>query len=191
MASGKDDCLVFDHTDTTLRLGLVTDIYRDRLRTSKGDAEERQRKAEGKEKPTPTPRECGKCHHLIPAAVRVCPACGAVSERQSSVETIDGELHEYGKPAPAEKTKAKKETAIEKLAAQGKQAIFSQLLTLQKERADGWVAHKYKGIFGVWPKNLSHAKAEPTAELQIYIHHTNIKWAKSNTAYSMVDINAA
>ncbi|HYA07718.1 MAG TPA: DEAD/DEAH box helicase [Xanthobacteraceae bacterium] len=175
---GKTDCLIFDHTDTHLRLGMVTDIHHARLRTAKSDAEEKERERSGAADKTPTPRECPQCHCLIPVKTPACPSCGFRPQRVSTVQCEDGELYEYGTAKPEAKAKAKPETAAERLAAQGKQAIYSQLLAMQGAKADGWVAHKYKGIFGVWPRGLASTKAEPTPELQIWIHSQNIKWAK-------------
>jgi DNA repair protein RadD len=174
---GKADCLVFDHTDTTLNLGLATDIYQAKLRTDKSDAAERKAPTE---KPAPLPRECFRCSAVIPAGVRICPACGAKSQKPSIVETIDGELHELGVAPELELAKnGQPKSAKARLAAQGKQEIYSQLLGAQKSRADGWVSHKYRAIFDVWPSGLLKVPVTPRAELQSWLHAENIKFAKS------------
>lgn len=177
-APGKEDCLIFDHTDTTLTLGMVTDIHHDRLRTAKADAEEKEAKKNQDAPATPVPKECLRCHCLIPVHTPECPSCGYKPVRVSTVVCEDGELTEFGKPAAAG-GKKKAETAVTRLAAQGKQKIYSQLLAIQGPRADGWVAHKYKTIFEVWPRGLEKAKADPTPELQIWIQSENIKFANS------------
>lgn len=180
-APGKTDALIFDHTDTTLKLGLPTSINHTRLRTAKTDAEEKKRKAEGKDHPLPLPRECRSCHAVIPAGVRACMACGHISQRQNTVETVDGVLYEFGTQMPTlDGIGVKKETAKSKLASIGKQEVFSQLRALQGTKKDGWLSHKYKEIFDVWPVGLDkNHPQEPSPELQMWIHHSNIRYAKS------------
>ena len=179
-AEGKTDCLIFDHTNTTLELGLVTDIHHDRLRTAKTEEAERKKKKEGTDK-TPTPRECIRCGCLIPPAVHACPACGFKAVRASTVETVEGVLYERGAAKP-ESEKTDNEKASDRIRSKGKQAVYSQLLEMQGSKSDGWVAHKYKSIFGVWPRGLAKEPASPSRELQLWIHHQNIAWAKANEA---------
>ena len=149
---GKVDCLVFDHTDTTLKLGLPTDIGRDSLRTGASDAAEKQKAKDEGGEILPKPRECKACSFLIPPGhFGPCPSCGAEPPKRSSdVVTIEGELFEMGKDRPAKKPIGVKDV----LASMGKQVIYSQLLALQGSKADGWVSNQYRQIFDVWPKGL-------------------------------------
>ena len=78
---GKEYCTILDHSDNHLRLGMVTDIYHDTLRTSKGDAE---RKEKQEERATPKPFECPKCSALVPYKALQCE-CGWVSRRPNKV----------------------------------------------------------------------------------------------------------
>jgi DNA repair protein RadD len=57
-AEGKQDCLVLDHSDTTLRLGFVTDIHHSKLSdgTLEGDTS-----AAPQDKPPAKPKECTIC----------------------------------------------------------------------------------------------------------------------------------
>lgn len=172
-----NDLIVFDHTDTALRLGLPTQINRDRLRTKKTDDEDKEKiKNEGAEI-LPKPRECKACSHLIPPGhFGPCPACGAEPPKRSSdVVTIEGELFEFGKDQPAKKPEGVKGA----LALLGKQAIYSQLLALQGARADGWVSNQYREIFSVWPNGMQKVQAEPCHELRSYIKSRQIAWVKS------------
>ena len=172
---GKADCIVLDHAGNCLRLGLPTEIGRTSLRTGKSD--EREAK-DGKEKAEPLPRECAQCGCVIPARVRVCDACGAEVKRSSDVKTIDGELVELGSQASS----VKATPAIDRLRKQGKQAVFSQLCAAQGSKSDGWRAHKYKTIFGVWPRNLDPVPIDVTPDMSRWLHSERIKFSKSKAA---------
>ncbi|MGI9143324.1 MAG: DEAD/DEAH box helicase, partial [Fluviibacter sp.] len=59
-AKGKDCCIILDHSDTTLRLGFVTDIHYDELDNGKPKL---KKEAKPKER---LPKECPKCAFLRP-----------------------------------------------------------------------------------------------------------------------------
>lgn len=180
---GKRDCIIFDHTDTHLRLGMVTDIYHAELRTDARDREKAEREKTEPTEKTPLPRECSACGTLIPPATRACPTCGAVPMRHNTVEAADGELYEYGtERPPGDAAEARAMTALDRIKAQGKQDVYSQLVGMQGTRSDGWVAHKYRDIFGVWPRGLERKATAATVELKSYVHHMNIKFAKGRDA---------
>jgi superfamily II DNA or RNA helicase len=168
---GKTDLKVLDHAGNCQRLGMPTSIGRTTLRTAATDAKE------AKEGETlckePLPRECRSCNALVPAKTRVCPSCGAEMKRHSNVETVDGELVEFGS-APV---KGGKKSAIDRLRDQGKQAIYSQLWA--EGKGEKFVLAKYKAIFETWPRNLVRMPLEPSAELRSWLHSERIKWAKS------------
>jgi len=58
-AEGKDHCLILDHSDTTLKLGFVTELGRATL----DDGTARRQTTERKK---PLPKECPKCTFLRP-----------------------------------------------------------------------------------------------------------------------------
>ena len=169
---GKADLIILDHAGNCQRLGMPTSIGRDTLRTAATDAKEAERGDTLRKEPLP--RECRSCNALLPARTRVCPSCGAEMRKPSDVETVDGELVEVGS-APA---KGKK-TAIDRLQKLGKQAIYSQLLDAEGGRSPGFRAHKFRSIFGVWPRGLSETRAPASAELRSWLHAERIRWAKS------------
>jgi DNA repair protein RadD len=161
-ALGKTECLILDHSDTTLRLGFVTDIGHDRLdngRNSVGQAAKR-------EKEEPKPRECPACHVLKAPKVHVCPNCGFAPAKQPSVEVRDGELvelHRRGKANIGEK-----------------QAVYSGLLWLANQRGykKGWAANQYRQAFGVWPARLVERPEYPSNELRSWVTSQQIRFAK-------------
>ena len=186
---GKTDCIVFDHTDTGLRLGLPPQIHHERLRTAESDAAEKASKKDNEERVS-LPRECVECHALIPPKTRICPNCGAVPKRRDTVEVLDGELVEIGTDGHSASVAAKKGSAKGRVASQGKQAVYSQLWAMKGSKADGWVAHKYREVFGVWPSGLERVRAEPTPELQMWVHSENIRFAKSAKARASFGVAA-
>ena len=173
---GKDCAIILDHAGNTLRLGLPTEIGRTTLRTAKSDAQEAR---ERKQKVEPLPKECGNCGCILPARVRLCDACGFEFKRASDVQTLSGELVELGGVTGP---KEKPTPAIDRLRKQGKQAIFSQLCAVQGSKSDGWKSHKFKAIFGVWPRSLDAVHADVTPELSTWLHAERIKFAKSKEA---------
>jgi len=163
-APGKLDCLVLDHSDTTLRLGFVTDIRQDTLDDGKSRG-----KAKPRDKKEPLPKECPSCGILKPAKVRKCPNCGFEAKPQSS--EAQGSLAEL---IPG-KVKADMEV---------KQSWYSMLLHYARRRGlkPGWVAHSYRKKFGVWPSRMQDVPIEPNAEVLGYIKHLMIAHAKSKRA---------
>lgn len=173
-APGKDHALILDHSDTHLRLGLVTDIDFDAL-----DDGTPRAKTEAREKSerVPLPKECGGCAALIPVGMRQCPECGH-ENRPATPRESEGELFELNGARP----KGKRETVKDRLAALGKQEVFSQLegIRLERGRSTGWKAHAYREIFGVWPRGLRETSAkEPSYELWQWIRSRDIAYARA------------
>lgn len=171
-ATGKDHCLILDHSDTTLRLGFVTDLHHDRLDGGRidegGDAAPQERVAA-------KPRECPTCHYVMPTGMRSCPACGHVSESRTTVETVAGELVDL--------SGQRKANATEDWA--GKVAFIAQVRAYAQTRgkSDGWVAQKYRAKFGVWPNDprVRYAKAAGSVgpEVASWLKSQAIRYAKA------------
>jgi superfamily II DNA or RNA helicase len=170
-ADGKDNCLILDHSDTTLRLGFVTDIHHERL--DGGPMSEAA--GETKERAAPKPKECPRCHYVRAPGLASCPSCGHVTERVSGVETVEGELVDL-----SERRKANRDEGWS-----GKVAFIAQLRAhaLVTGKSDGWVAHKYRAKFGVWPNDRRVKLARPAAsvspEVASWIKSQAIRYAKS------------
>ncbi len=154
-AEGKQDCLILDHSDTTMRLGFVTDIHHDSLDMGR----EKTSATQQHDKKAPLPKECSVCSFLKPAKVHKCPNCGFAPEKQTEVETVDGELVEMtGRLSVAQKRNRDTEWPE-------KVSFIRELrfVAEQRNRSPGWVAHAYKSRFGVWP-NDGRVKDAPAAE---------------------------
>jgi DNA repair protein RadD len=176
-ADGKADCIIFDHSDTHQRLGFVTDIHFDAL-------------DDGKPKPKPTPKEieergatlprcCPSCTALMAVRVRVCDSCGYEMPKPKAPEEAEGELAELRGKKPV----GKPITMRDVIRDMGKASVYAQLQYLRtqsrKPKSEGWVAHKYREIFDVWPKGLGIQPLTPaTAELVSWVRSREIAYAK-------------
>ncbi len=171
-APGKDHLILLDHSDTTSRLGFVTDIHFPCLDDGSGRSE----KAIHKE---PLPKECPSCHYLRPPRVSVCPSCGFKPEPKSKVQEEEGELVELTKL----QKKRNKNGIIE---LQGKQIgladFFGQLKSVAAKKGykPGWSAMKFKTATGVWPNKYKFAPARPISyEVDSWVRAQVVRWAKS------------
>ena len=160
---GTEDCLILDHAGNSLRLGLVTDIHRDRLDTTKPGEKQ---KAERKEK---LPKECSQCDTLHTGLM--CPHCGHERKPVSGVETVDGELIELN---PRKASVSKEE----------KQRFYGMALWMAGQRgyAKGWAANLYRGRFQVWPQGLGEARIAPDQAFLNYEKSRRIAFAKRRAA---------
>jgi DNA repair protein RadD len=157
---GKDHCLILDHSDTTLKLGFVTDIHHGELDDGKPNSSAKTSLAEEKK-----PRECPSCKAL--KNTHVCPSCGFAPQRQSQLKVRDGELVELTF------RKGKKDLGPP-------QSVYSGLLWYGQTRGykPGWAAVQYKNAFGAWPDGLDKRSDPPALELQQWIKSRQIAFAK-------------
>lgn len=164
--------LIFDHSGTTLDLGLPCDIEIEDLNDK--DLKENKSQRQVKEKAEKKPKKCPKCDFLKEAGQYVCPKCG--------FKPISGEDVETDESIKLEKIKGDKKTYT----MEEKQAFYSGLLGYQKKRklegkscSDGYLAHTYKAKFSVWPKGLRNIAKEPSVEVLNFIKSKQIAFAKS------------
>jgi len=159
---GKERGLILDHSGTVARLGFPTDDLPLDLDDGKPKSAGKQ-KAERRES---LPKPCPSCKFVRAAGVHACPKCGFKPERQSDVETIDGELVKVDRKRPVTKDT--------------KQHVFSQLLFIQRNRGyrQGWAANQYRTIFEVWPRGLAEVTATPTQEILNKVRANQIAYAK-------------
>lgn len=165
------NCLILDHSDSTLRLGFVTDIHHDRL--DGGKLADANAPLEPK---AAAPKECPKCSRLVPRGVAQCPSCGHKPERASGgVEWREGELIELDSVRRKQNADAgwpEKVSFMRQLKAHA----------LVKGKAEGWVAHKYRAKFGVWPNDPRVRYVLPAAgvtpEVASWLKAQAIRYAK-------------
>jgi DNA repair protein RadD len=126
----------------------------------------KRKKKSKAERREPKPFKCYRCKHIHPPRP-ICPACGFEYPVRSAIEVMDGELIALGAGGAA---------------SQGdRQRIFSELLHVARSRGynDGWAAHKYRELFGAWPRGLNdQAMVEPSSALLRWVLSRQIAWAK-------------
>lgn len=134
------------------------------------DGKEKQRK-ELTDKDREAAR-CPMCAAVWPGNSDICANCGHQRVRRNDVQVMAGEVFELDGQA---KTKKSKATFPEK------QEFYSQLLWIQREYGykSGWVAHKYRAKFDVWPRGLREEPMEPSHVVRSWIRSQQIKHAKS------------
>lgn len=154
------DCIILDHADNALRMGLVTDIDHDALCTKKkGEKSD----AKPKEK---LPKECPSCSFLKPAGVRECPVCKFVPEVGSDVAEGKGSLAEIvgGSTKPE---------AFEK------RSFYAQLLgyAALHGKSGSYALAVFREKYGHWPHAKNGVKPiNPTPETLSYITSRQIAY---------------
>ena len=161
-APGKTHALLLDHSGSVERIGHPFDDLPLELCDGSPNKSGRQ------EREKPEPKPCPSCKFVKPAGIRKCPKCSFEPERQNDIEVIDGELERFDR-------KAKKPAAPDR-----KQHVYSQLLQVARNKgySPGWVAHKYKAMFDVWPRNMRDVPATPTAELLNWLKSQQIAFSR-------------
>jgi superfamily II DNA or RNA helicase len=174
-AEGKDHCLVLDHSDTTLRLGFVSDIVHEEL----DDGKIRERKPRDNIK---LPKECPQCAYLRPAGTNKCPNCGFEARPVNKIRVVDGELHELnGK---------NKRPIINRVEIYG---MFKQIC-IERGKKPGYAWHLSAEYFGQKPASPEYSNAQPTRpsiEILRWEKSRRIAWAKAHPRPSVTLASSA
>lgn len=158
-AADKDYCLILDHSDTTSRLGFVTDIHHDEL----DDGDRRPSTARDRLK---LPKECPMCACLRPPTTNVCPNCGFEAKAVSKVHMLDGELRELDR---------NKRGIVNPIEVYG---MFKHICNARGYKA-GWAFHKSEEYFGHRPTGFDAAPpCEPSREILRWEKSRRIAYAK-------------
>jgi superfamily II DNA or RNA helicase len=177
-APGKQRLVILDHSDTTQRLGFVTDIMHDELDDGtpkpKAAAVPRDR----------LPVECKVCGALHPPNKnRICPNCGALNKLQSNILENDGVLIEIDR---ADMLRTMKK-ANREWSTLDKAQFLSELQAYGRYHGykPGWAANKYREKFGVWPNGIERY-AKPinsiSPKVMAWVRAGQIKYAKKARA---------
>jgi DNA repair protein RadD len=170
--AGKDIATVIDHAGAVVRHGPVdSDIpWSLDQKETVADRRARQQKEKGEAKDI----TCRKCSAVFRGR-RDCPKCGfAMLQPSEAVPFHAADLQEYD---PRKENGAASWT--------DKAAFVANLRAYAAERglAPGWVAHKYRAKFGVWPNDprVRHVAAAASCDTATrkWITSQNIRRAKS------------
>jgi len=175
MFKGKSDCLILDHSDTTARLGFVTDIHHGHL----DDGKKKIGGGDKREKQEPLPKVCPKCTYLKPARIRVCPACGFETMPRANVFYADGELHEVSGRG-GNKVYSEVMTPFEE-----RELFYRELLGICEERKykQGWAYHQYKDKYHEFPdKTFIRIPAMPSKKTTNWVKNQWIRKRKAEQA---------
>ena len=173
---GKDDCLVLDHAGAVQQIGFVDEP----MPWSLDGKEKVQDRIEKREREEPEPIKCKSCgHEFRPAPM--CPFCGAEQggTYQKAIEAHEAELREIDRK--------KKMADQRQWTMEDKRLFFGELKSIARRHGyrDGWIAHKYRARFGVWPNPVKDAPmVEPSMETQAWVKSQNIRYAKRKGASS-------
>lgn len=161
-AAGKRDCLILDHGNVIETHGLLDWEIEWSL--------DGKKKAWNKPKREKTEKlvKCRACHKVFMGS-NTCPDCGTkVKSFGKKIMTVEAELEEIG-----EKTEY---SMVEKRQWYGMFKGHAEA----KGYKEGWISHKYKEKFGVWPNSLKDTSSiEPTDEFRRWLKYLTIKWVKS------------
>ncbi len=168
-APGKQFCRILEHSDTTERLGFVTDIHHDTLSIGK------RKESSASERKKPLPKCCPSCGYVRDKGPS-CPACGHTVRLRADVDVIDGDLVEM---ASATKKKAGKA----ELTMAQKAVLYGELKAYARSRGfkEGWASNQYKAKVGAWPNHPSikyGPEREPSMATLSWIRSRQIAWAK-------------
>jgi len=173
-AEGKEYALILDHSDTTSRLGFVTDICHEQLSMGKLDENKPV-----KRRPA-LPKPCPQCTVLIPVGVKICPECGFERQIVSDIHEQEGQLVEFTggfrRPGLTDPT-ALPYTYQERM------RFYAQLRGYGVERGykDGWAFLRYLEKFEHKPPWAwrNQQPMRPGPEVMNYIRFGFIRWRKS------------
>ena len=161
---GKEYGVWLDHSGNYLRFKKDWDeIFTEGVKELNEAGEKAKKEPTEKEKKE---AKCPACGALWIWKSNTCGSCGHEKPLRG-VASVAGELHEYN--------------GMTINFHDEQQKFYSQLLYYSRMRGykDGWVAHKYKEKFGVFPRGL-HTMTVPTShKTSAWIQSRNIAWAKS------------
>jgi len=161
---GKTECTILDHSGNCQHFWPQMSEFFEQGAPSLDDGKPKPKK-KAKPKPEAEALKCPKCaavHDRAPS----CPQCGYAYPRSSKIQHIDGELTEFQGKAAASK--------------EDKQQVYSELLGLARSRgyADGWIAHKYRDKFSVWPRGMKDIAVEPSLKTINWVKSQMIRFSK-------------
>jgi len=160
---GKEFALWLDHSGNYIRFrDEWEEIYSDGVKDLNNKEEKAKKEPTEKEKQE---QKCPACSALWPKHSDTCASCGHVKQKKMLAWQA-GELVALGDSVARNNGE--------------KQFFYSELLHIAQEKNynEGWVSHKYREKFGVWPRGLEHTPRIPSLTTLNWVRHKNIAWSK-------------
>jgi superfamily II DNA or RNA helicase len=164
---GKKFAVWLDHSGNYLRFRDDWDkLYDHGVDELKEGSEKARKEPSVKEKKDAM---CPSCGGLWTSPTNICDECGFERKSPRDIINVPGELTEL-------------DIANRKLVIDNQQ-FYSEILYYSRTKgyADGWVAHKYKEKFGVWPKGLKLEPLPPSIATSKWIKSRLIAYAKGKS----------
>jgi superfamily II DNA or RNA helicase len=164
---GKKFAVWLDHSGNYLRFRDDWDkLYDHGVDELKEGSEKARKEPSVKEKKDAM---CPSCGGLWTSPTNICDECGFERKTPRDIINVPGELTEL-------------DIANRKLVIDNQQ-FYSEILYYSRTKgyADGWVAHKYKEKFGVWPKGLKLEPLPPSIATSKWIKSRLIAYAKGKS----------
>ena len=164
---GKEFAVWLDHSGNYLRFRDDWDkLYDHGVEELKEGTEKARKEPTVKEKKEAM---CPSCGGLWTSPTNICDECGFERQNPRDIINVPGELTEL-------------DVANRKLVIDNQQ-FYSEILYYSRSKGynDGWVAHKYKEKFGVWPRGLKQDPLPPSIATSKWIKSRLIAYAKGKS----------
>ena len=174
--AGKTDCILLDHAGAIHEHGFPDEITEWELSTTSKTVNKKQEQRKKKES---EPIGCPVCGLMYTAQLK-CPGCGNIPTLKQLGKDIDYDLDTVlGEIV----RKPKEPKQPKEVSSQVKSDWYRQLKRYCQKMGyqPGWLAHKFREKFGVWPNKYQRLPATDyvSSEIQNWIQYSNIKRAKS------------
>lgn len=180
---GKEDCLIFDHSSTTMRLGTLIDIDNSFVDLDYTDKKAKSSERKEKEKKEKLPWECPECKRVNSGHEIACE-CGYTRIATKNVEVDTS--RDLVQMTEVKKKDRKNMTFLEK------EIVFRSFLgyAFEKGYKTGWAVFKYRDYFGESPeKGFKWEPVEPIPMIRNWLkgQFLRMKYARAkyenNRAY--------
>ena len=161
---GKENSIYLDHSGNVSRFGFAEDQIPESLDDGSKKFNERNQIKEKKEAKV---KDCPECYQQM---VGVRCKCGYEIPMIERIETDGTMLEKLSKSANKQHTKEQKAQFLGEL----------KLYARERSYSSGWVSHKYRAKYGVWPNKIDPVRATQVSEATSnFITSQNIRYAYS------------
>jgi DNA repair protein RadD len=169
-APGKNNLILIDHSGAVFRHGLLEDRVEWTLDvTRRADNPTHSSRSQAQ---TSRLIECSQCNALRTAGEK-CPSCGFFPQRRPDLIVFrEGELSRVNSQT---RTVASGCDPNERMRWHG---MLTHIASARGYKS-GWIAHKFKEKFGMWPPVRGVTPIEPSTEVTSWVRSRDIAYAKA------------